>query len=210
MHRILLTVITGLTCCLVACQSSTEENSTAVTRKTPENSTDVFEQEVHPVKRDTVSSNQLERLKVKGLEVQLSRDLSKEDASKRIEGYVQNIEKAKSKLVMENRSVSADERERYSVPFETLFALYNINELKYFKVIYKENNQRKTVGYYVTPRQIVAVVANSEAVKDITVDQSSVYFYNHGYWVNDNNKGSQKEASMLYKFGIAARKILGK
>lgn len=168
---------------------------------------EVYKNRISETVRDTADAGKLDQLFVKGLELSFPENADWKEKTNSIHHYIEKINTNKTKLIAENKIVTSGDQTRFEVPFESIFAFSNFNDLKYFKVVFKEGTVRNSIGYYVYNNKIVGVIRDIDKLHSWTANNRNAYYYNKGYWVNLKNGGNKEEAGGLYKSAILALKI---
>lgn len=168
---------------------------------------EVYKNRISETVRDTANASKLDQLFVKGLELSFPENADWKEKTNSIHQYIEKINTNKTKLIAENKIVTSGDQTRFEVPFESIFAFSNLNDLKYFKVVFKEGTVRNSIGYYVYNNKIVGVIRDIDKLHSWTANNRNAYYYNNGYWVNLKNGGNKEEAGGLYKSAILALKI---
>lgn len=170
--------------------------------------TTVLDNRVSKTVRDTLNSNNLESLKVSGLDLSIPSKATGEEKSKLIHAYIQKVNAHKSQLIAERKQLTQLDQERFGVPFKNIFALTNLNDLKYFKVSFDDQDQRISMGYYVHNNKIVAAIRNIDKMGETwEFTHPNVFYFNNGFMVNATEKSTREEAEGLYKSALLTLKI---
>lgn len=170
--------------------------------------TTVLDNRVSKTVRDTLNVSNLEKLKVSGLDLSIPQKTTAEEKSEAIHAYIQKVNASKSELIAEHKILSKLDQERFGVPFKKIMALSNLNDLKYFKVIFEEQGNQISMGYYVHNNKVVAAIRNIDKMGDTwALTHPNVFYFNNGFMVNASEKSTREEAEGLYKSALLTLKI---